>query len=69
MKTKKNWTKNAENFHNVSIFFEIFTLSKMKTRTQMFPKMDKNDLIKLKHIYIGSADYDKHKKYTDLLFS
>ena len=33
IKTKKIWTKNAENFHNASIFFQIFTISKMKTRT------------------------------------
>ena len=33
----------------------------MKTRTQIFPKIDKNDFIKLKHIYSGSANYDKHE--------
>ena len=33
LKQKKFWTKNAENFHNASIFFQIFTISKMKTRT------------------------------------
>ena len=41
----------------------------MKTRTQIFPKMNKSNFIKLKHIYVGSANYNKHKKYTDLLFS
>jgi hypothetical protein len=41
LKQKKFWTKNAENFHNALIFFQIFTISKMKTRTQIFPKMDK----------------------------
>jgi hypothetical protein len=25
-------------------FFQVFTISKMKTRTQIFPKMDKYDL-------------------------
>jgi hypothetical protein len=34
----------------------------MKTRTQIFPKINKNNFIKLKHIYIGSANYNKHKK-------
>ena len=53
---KKFWTKNAENFHNSLNFFEIFTISKMKTRTQIFPKMNKNNFIKLKHIYIGSDE-------------
>jgi amino acid permease len=48
LKQKKFWTKNAENFHNASIFFQIFTISKMKTRTQIFPKMNKNDFMKLK---------------------
>jgi hypothetical protein len=48
LKQKKFWTKNAEIFHNASIFFQIFTISKMKTRTQIFPKMDKNDFMKLK---------------------
>ena len=33
LKQKKFWTKIAENFHNASIFFQIFTISKMKTRT------------------------------------
>jgi hypothetical protein len=61
-KIEKIWTKNAEYFHNVLNFFEIFTILKMKTRTQIFPKMDKNDFIKLKHIYIGSANYNKHTK-------
>jgi hypothetical protein len=32
-KEKKFWTKNAENFHNVLKSFEIFTISRMKTRT------------------------------------
>jgi hypothetical protein len=50
LKQKKIWTKNAENFHNASIFFQIFTISKMKTRTQIFPKMDKNNFMKLKNI-------------------
>ena len=59
---KKFWTKNAENFHNSLNFFEIFTISKMKTRTQIFPKMNKNNFIKLKHIYIGSANYNKHAR-------
>jgi hypothetical protein len=61
LKQKKFWTKNAENFHNASIFFQISTISKMKTRTQIFPKMDKNNFMKLKHIQIGSANYNKHK--------
>ena len=39
---KKFWTKNAENFHNALIFFENFTNSKIKVRTQIFPKIDKN---------------------------
>jgi hypothetical protein len=47
---KKIWAKNAENFYNASIIFQIFTTSKMKTRTQIFPKMDKKDFMQLKHI-------------------
>jgi hypothetical protein len=59
-KQKKFWTKNAENVHNVLNFFEIFTISEMKTQTQIFQKMDKDYFIKLKHIYTGSAKYNKH---------
>jgi hypothetical protein len=36
-KQNKFWTKNADNFHNALIFFQILTISKMKTRTQIFP--------------------------------
>jgi hypothetical protein len=43
---KKFWTKNAEHFHNALIFFETFTNSKIKVRTQIFPKIDKNDFNK-----------------------
>jgi hypothetical protein len=50
LKQKKFWTKNAENFHNASIFFQTFTISKMKTRTQIFHKMNENYFMKLKHI-------------------
>jgi hypothetical protein len=35
---KKFWTKN---FHNVLNFFEFSSNSKMKIRTQSFPKIDK----------------------------
>jgi hypothetical protein len=62
LKQKKFGMKNAENFHNASIFFQIFTISKMKTQTQIFPKMHKNNFMKLKHILIGSANYNKHDK-------
>ena len=47
---KKFWTKNAENFYNALIFFENFTISKMTNRAQIFPQMDKNYFMKLKHI-------------------
>ena len=53
---------DAENFHNVFNFLEISTNSKMKIRTQIFPKIDKNDLNELKHIYSGWANDNKHKK-------
>jgi hypothetical protein len=43
---KKILTKNSENFYNVSIFFENFTNLKIKVRTQIFPKIDKNDFYK-----------------------
>jgi hypothetical protein len=39
--------KKAENFHNVLNFIGNFTISRMRTRTQIFPKMDKNDLLTL----------------------
>jgi hypothetical protein len=41
----------------------------MKTLTQIFPKMNKNNFIKLKHIYIGSANYDKHEKIYRFIIS
>ena len=50
-----------EKFSYFFDFFQIFTISKMKTRTQIFLKMNKNNFIKLKHINIGSANYNKHK--------
>ena len=50
-----------EKFSYFFDFFQIFTISKMKTRTQIFLKMNKNNFIKLKHIYISSANYNKHK--------
>jgi hypothetical protein len=34
----------------------------MKTQTQIFTEMDKNNFMKLKHILIGSANYTKHEK-------
>jgi hypothetical protein len=42
--SEKILDKNAENFHNALIFFQNFTNSKIKVRTQIFPKMDKNYL-------------------------
>ena len=64
---KKFWTKNEENFHNALIFFENFTNSKIKVRTQIFPKIDKNDFYKQMHIYSGSANDNKHKKVKQLI--
>jgi hypothetical protein len=33
--------KNAGNFNNILNFFENFTNSKIKVRTQIFPNIDK----------------------------
>jgi hypothetical protein len=38
---KKNLRENAENFTQCFDFFQIFTISKIKTRAQIFPKIDK----------------------------
>jgi hypothetical protein len=40
--SEKILDKNAENFHIALISFENFTNSKIKVRTQIFPKIDKN---------------------------
>ena len=64
---KKFWTKNAENFHNALIFFENFTNSKIKVRTQIFLKIDKNYFYKYMHIYSGSAADNKHEKVKQLI--
>ena len=64
---KKFWTKNAENFHNALIFFENFTNSKNKVRTQIFPKIGKNYFYKQMHIYSGSANDIKQKKVSQLI--
>ena len=47
---QKKFGRKMRNFYDALIFFQIFTISKMKTRTQIFPKMDKNNFIKLKYI-------------------
>ena len=41
--------------------------SKMKIRTQIFPKMDKNYFNELKHIYYGRANDNKHTKVNQLI--
>jgi hypothetical protein len=42
-KIRKNFgQKMRKHFHNVLNFFENFTNSKIKVRTQIFPKIDKN---------------------------
>jgi hypothetical protein len=62
LKQKNFGQKMRKIFIMLRFFFQIFTISKMKTRTQIFPKMDKNDFMKLKHILIGSANYNKQEK-------
>jgi hypothetical protein len=49
-KTKKNLDKKCGKFSYCFDFFQIFTISKMKTRTQIFPEINKNDFMRLKHI-------------------
>ena len=66
-KLEKILDKNAENFHNALIFFENFTNSKNKVRTQIFPKIGKNYFYKQMHIYSGSANDNKHKKVKQLI--
>ena len=48
---KKFWSKSLENIFN--FFFNFYEFKNLNFRTQIFPKIDKNDFNTLKHIYTG----------------
>jgi hypothetical protein len=69
LKQKKFWTKNAENFHNASIFFKFLVFQRWKPELKSFLKWIKMILWSWTIFKSVQLSIISMKQYTDLLFS